>query len=41
MNKQELIALVKELLNEENLDERSQDLQLIKREYKFLYILDN
>ena len=36
MNKQELIALVKELLEEENLDDRSQDLQLLKREYKYL-----
>ena len=36
MNKQELIALVKELLQEENLDERSADLQLLRREYKFL-----
>ena len=36
MNKQELIALVKELLEEENLDERGQDLQLVKREYKYL-----
>ena len=36
MNKQELIALVKELLNEENLDDRSSDLQLLRREYKYL-----
>lgn len=36
MNKQELIALAKELLNEENLDNRSSDLQLLKREYKYL-----
>ena len=36
MNKQELIALVKELLQEENLDERSDDLQLLRREYKYL-----
>ena len=36
MNKQELIALAKELLEEENLDDRSQDLQLLKREYKYL-----
>ena len=36
MNKQELIALAKELLNEENLDNRSSDLQLLRREYKFL-----
>ncbi len=36
MNKQELIALVKELLLEEDLSSRNADLQLIKREYKFL-----
>ena len=36
MNKQELIALAKELLQEENLDERSNDLQLLRREYKYL-----
>lgn len=36
MNKQELIALVKELLVEEDLSSRAADLQLIKREYKFL-----
>ena len=36
MNKQELIALVKELLNEENLEDRSSDLQLLRREYKYL-----
>ena len=36
MNKQELIALVKELLQEDNLDERSNDLQLLRREYKYL-----
>ena len=36
MNKQELIALAKELLQEENLDNRYQDLQLLRREYKFL-----
>lgn len=36
MNKQELIALAKELLEEENLDNRNQDLQLLRREYKFL-----
>ena len=35
MNKQELIALTKELLNEENLENRSADLQLLRREYKF------
>ena len=36
MNKQELIALVKELLNEENLEDRASDLQLLRREYKYL-----
>ena len=36
MNKQELISLVKELLEEENLESRNADLQLIKREYKYL-----
>ena len=36
MNKQELIALVKELLQEENLDNRNQDLQILRREYKYL-----
>ena len=36
MNKQELIALTKELLKEDNLDNRGQDLQLLKREYKYL-----
>ena len=36
MNKQELIALAKELLEEENLDDRSLDLQLLRREYKYL-----
>ena len=36
MNKQELIALAKELLQEENLDNRNQDLQLLRREYKYL-----
>ncbi len=36
MNKKELIALTKELLNEENLDNRAYDLQLLKREYKYL-----
>ena len=35
MNKQELIALVKELLNEESLDDRTADLQLLRREYKY------
>ena len=36
MNKQELISLAKELLNEENLNSRNEDLQLLRREYKFL-----
>ena len=36
MNKQELIALTKELLNEENLEDRSLDLQILRREYKYL-----
>ena len=36
MTKQEFIALVKELLAEENLDERNQDLQLVRREYKYI-----
>ncbi len=36
MNKQELIALVKELLQEENLENRNEDLQLLRREYKYL-----
>ena len=36
MNKQELIALAKELLEEKNLDNRSSDLQLLRREYKYL-----
>ena len=36
MNKQELIALAKELLQEENLDNRNEDLQLLRREYKYL-----
>ena len=36
MNKQELIALIKELLQEEHLDNRNADLQLLRREYKYL-----
>ena len=36
MNKQELIALTKELLNEEHLENRSRDLQLVRKEYKYL-----
>ena len=36
MNKQELIKLVEELLKEENLDNRNEDLQLLRREYKYL-----
>ena len=36
MNKQELIALVKELLKEKNSEEKRQELQLIKKEYKYI-----
>ena len=36
MSKQELIALAKELLQEEHLENRSEDLNLLKREYKRL-----
>ena len=36
MNKKELIELANELLQEENLDNRNQDLQYLKREYKYL-----
>ena len=36
MNKQDLIALVNELLQEENLADRNADLQLLRREYKYL-----
>ena len=36
MTKQEFIALAKELLKEENLDNREQDLQLLKRQFKYL-----
>lgn len=36
MNKKELIELVKELLQEEDLKNRSEDLKLLRREYKFL-----
>ena len=36
MDKKELIALTKELLAEENLDDRYEDLQYLKRQYKFL-----
>ena len=35
MDKQQLIALTKELLNEENLDNRSEDLQYLRRQYKY------
>ena len=35
MNKQELIALTEELLKEENLDNRTADLQYLRRQYKF------
>ena len=34
MNKKELIALVEELLQLENLDDRSEDLQFLRRQYK-------
>ena len=36
MNKTELIALAKELLEEKDLDSRTADLQLLRREYKYL-----
>ena len=36
MNKQDLIALVNELLQEEHLEDRTADLQLLRREYKYL-----
>ena len=36
MTKQEFIALANELLQEENLDNRQEDLQLLKRQYRFL-----
>ena len=36
MEKQQLIALVKELLEEKNLDDRTADLQMLRREYKRL-----
>ena len=36
MNKQQSIALVKELLEEKDLDNRTADLQLLRREYKYL-----
>ena len=35
MDKQELIKLAQELLNEENLDNRSDDLNYLKRQYKY------
>ena len=35
MDKQQLIALTKELLEEENLDNRFEDLQFLKRQYKY------
>ena len=35
MDKKELIVLTQELLNEENLDNRSEDLNYLKRQYKF------
>ena len=36
MNKQDLIALANELLKEEKLEDRNEDLQLLRREYKYL-----
>ena len=41
MNKQDLIILVKDLLNEEHLENRHEDLKLLKREYKFLMERDD
>lgn len=35
MNKQELIKLTKELLNEEDLSNRNEDLQFLRRQYKY------
>lgn len=35
MDKQQLIALVNELLKEDNLDNRSEDLQYLRRQYKY------
>ena len=35
MDKKELIALTNELLNEENLENRTEDLNFLKRQYKF------
>ena len=35
MNKQELIELTKELLNEEDLSNRNEDLQFLRRQYKY------
>lgn len=36
MTKQEFIALAKELLEEENLDNRFEDLQLLRREFRYI-----
>ena len=36
MTKKELIELTKELLSEEHPEERSDDLNFLKREYKYL-----
>ena len=36
VNKQQLIALANELLKEENLENREEDLRFLKREYKYL-----
>ena len=35
MDKKELIKLTEELLKEENLDDRFNDLQFLKRQYKY------
>lgn len=35
MDKKQLIALAQELLNEENLDNRNEDLQFLRRQYKY------
>ena len=36
MTKQEFIALAKELLEEDNLDSRFEDLQLLRREFRYI-----
>ena len=40
MDKKELIALTRELLNEENLNNRAKDLQFLKRQYNYLSTRD-